>query len=80
MKSSGVFLQNSEVPAILGFMELFSLRKIRRICPRHRGPDPPALAHGSTDFIKCRSLVTGSTAQIKPIKPVSRLLISDIHY
>jgi hypothetical protein len=28
------------------------------------------------DFIKCRSLVTGSMAQIKPLKLVSRLQIS----
>jgi hypothetical protein len=47
---------------ILRFMELFSLRKIHRICPQHRGPGPPAPAHGSTDFIKRRSLATGSTA------------------
>jgi hypothetical protein len=60
-------------------MELFSLRKIHRICPRHRGLGPPPLAHGSTDFIKRRSLVTGSTAQIKLIEPVSRLLISVVH-
>jgi hypothetical protein len=38
-----------------------------------------ALAHGSTDFIKHRSLVTGSTTRIKPIESVSRLLISAIH-
>jgi hypothetical protein len=61
-------------------MELFSLRKIRRICPQHSRPGPPAPAHGSTDFIKRRSLVTGSTAQIKPIEPVSRLLISVVHH
>jgi hypothetical protein len=60
-------------------MELFSLRKIHRICPRHHGLGPPAPAHGSTDFIKRQSLVTGSTAQIKLIEPVSRLLISVIH-
>jgi hypothetical protein len=63
-----------------GFMELFFLRKIRRICPRHRGPGPPALAHGSTDFIKRRSLATGSMTQIKPIESVSRLLISTVHH
>jgi hypothetical protein len=56
-------------------MELFSLRKIRRICPQHRGPGPPAPAHGSTDFIKCRLLASGSMARIESIKPVSRLLI-----
>jgi hypothetical protein len=59
-------------------MELFSL-KIRRICPWHRGPGPPAPAHGSTDFIKRRSLATRSTTQIKPIEPVPRLLISVVH-
>jgi hypothetical protein len=63
-----------------GFMELFFLRKISRICPQHRGPDPPAPAHGSTDFIKRRSLATGSMAQIKPIESVSRHLISDVHH
>jgi hypothetical protein len=31
-------------------MELFSLRKIYRICPQHRGPGPQAEAHGFTDF------------------------------
>jgi hypothetical protein len=54
-------------------MELFSLRKIRRICPQHRGLGPPAPAHGSTDFIKHWPLATGSTARIKPIKSVSLL-------
>jgi hypothetical protein len=63
-----------------GFMELFSLRKIHRICPRYRGPGPPALAHGSMDFIKHQLLVTGSTAQIKPIEQVSQLLISTVHH
>jgi hypothetical protein len=58
-------------------MELFSLRKIRRICPQHRGPGPPVPAHGSTDFIKCQPLATGSTAQIKPIEPVSLLRCLD---
>jgi hypothetical protein len=46
-------------------MELFSLRKIRRICPHHRGPDPPSPAHGPTDFIKHRPLVSGSTTRIE---------------
>jgi hypothetical protein len=41
---------------------------------------PPVPGHGSTDFIKCRSLATGSTAQIKPIESVSRLLISVVHH
>jgi hypothetical protein len=54
-------------------MELFSLRKIRRICPRHRGPGPPLSAHGSTDFIKCRSLASGLTARIESSEPVSLL-------
>jgi hypothetical protein len=59
-------------------MELFSLRKIRRICPRHCRPGPPAPAHGSTDFIKRWSLATGSTALIKPIKSVSLLGCLDL--
>jgi hypothetical protein len=61
-------------------MELFSIRKIRIICPRGCGPGPPAPAHGSTDFIKHRLLATGSTAQIKPNESVSRLLISAVHH
>jgi hypothetical protein len=61
-------------------MELFSLRKIRRICPQHRGPGPPAPAHGSTDFIKRRPLATRSMAQIKRIESVSQLLISVVHH
>jgi hypothetical protein len=59
-------------------MELFSLRKIHRICPRHRGPGPPALAHGSTDFIKRWLLATGSTTRIKPIESVSLLGCLDL--
>jgi hypothetical protein len=54
-------------------MELFSLRKIHRICPQRRGPDPPSPAHGPTDFIKCRPLVFGSTAQIESNESVSLL-------
>jgi hypothetical protein len=54
-------------------MQLFSLRKIHRICPRHRGPGPPALAHRSIDFIKRWPLATGSIARIKPIESVSLL-------
>jgi hypothetical protein len=54
-------------------MELFSLRKIRKICPQHRGPGPPAPAHGSTDFIKRWPLATGSMTQIRPIESVSLL-------
>jgi hypothetical protein len=61
-------------------MELFSLRKIHRICPQHHGPGRPAPANGSTDFIKRRPLVTGSMAKIKPIESLSRLLISVIHH
>jgi hypothetical protein len=52
-------------------MELFSLRKIHRICPL-------APAHGSTDFIQCLPLAIGSTAQIKPIESVSRLFLTDM--
>jgi hypothetical protein len=58
-------------------MELFSLRKIRRICPRHCGPGPAAPAHRSMDFIKHWSLAMGSTAQIKPIESVSLLRCLD---
>jgi hypothetical protein len=61
-------------------MNLFSLREIRRICPQDYGPGAPASAHGSTGFIKCRPLVTGSTARIKPSEPLSRLLISIVHH
>jgi hypothetical protein len=75
-KVQGCFCKILRFQPFLGFMELFSLRKIRRICPQHRGLGPPTLAHGSTDFIKRRPLATGSTTQIKPIESVSRLLIS----
>jgi hypothetical protein len=61
-------------------MELISLRKIRRICPRSCGPGPLASAHGSTDFIKLCPLAFGSMAQIEPSEPVSRLLISAVHH
>jgi hypothetical protein len=54
-------------------MELFSLRKIRGICPQHRGPDPPSLAHGPMDFIKRRLLVSGSMTQIESSESVSLL-------
>jgi hypothetical protein len=64
----------------LGFLELFSLRKIRRICPRGCGPGPPTSAHRSMDFIKRWPLATGSTTRIKPIEWVSRLLISTVHH
>jgi hypothetical protein len=53
------------------------LKKIYRICPRHRGPGALALAHGSMNFIKCWPLATGSTAQIDPSKLVSRPFITD---
>jgi hypothetical protein len=62
------------------FAKFFSLRKIRRICPRHRGLGPPAPAHGSTNFIKRRLLASGSMAQIDPSEPLSWLLISVIHH
>jgi hypothetical protein len=61
-------------------MDLFFLREIHRICPQDCGPGPPASAHGSTGFIKRRSLATGSTARIKPSEPLSRLLISAVHH
>jgi hypothetical protein len=80
MKKFKGVLQNSEIPANSGFMQLFSLRKIRGICPQHRGSGPPVPTHGSTDFIKYQSLVTGSTTQIKPIEPISQLLISVVHH
>jgi hypothetical protein len=54
-------------------MELFSIRKIRRICPQYRGRGPLSLAHESMDFIKCRSLVSGSTARIESSESVSLL-------
>jgi hypothetical protein len=73
MKSSGVFLHNSEVPAIFGVYGIIFLKKIRRIYPRHCGPGPPTSAHESTDFIKRWSLATRSTAQIKPIESASLL-------
>jgi hypothetical protein len=79
-KVQGCFYKILGFQQFSGFMELFFLRKIRRICPRHRGPGPPALAHGSTNFIKRRSLATGSTTQIDPSKLLSRLLLSDVHH
>jgi hypothetical protein len=78
-KVQGYFFKILRFQRFLGFMKLFSLRKIRRICPQHRGLGPPAPAHRSTDFIKCRSLASGSMAQIESSEPVSRLLISAIH-
>jgi hypothetical protein len=73
MKSSGVFLHNSEVPAIFGVYGIIFLKKIRRIYPRQCGPGPPTPAHGSTDFIKRWPLATRSTARIKPIESASLL-------
>jgi hypothetical protein len=61
-------------------MELFSLRKIHRICPQGCGPCPPASAQGSTDFIKHRLLASGLTAQIEPSEPISWLLLSVVHH
>jgi hypothetical protein len=58
-------------------MELFSLRKIHKICLRGCGPGPLVSAHGSTNFIKRRPLATGLTAQIKPSESVSWLFITD---
>jgi hypothetical protein len=55
-----VFLQNSEIPVIFGIYGIIFLKKIHRIYPHHRGPGPPAPAHGSMNFIKRRSLATGS--------------------
>jgi hypothetical protein len=59
-------------------VELFSLRKIHRICPRPRGPGPPASAHRSTDFIKRWPLATRSTTRIKLIESVSLLRCLDL--
>jgi hypothetical protein len=70
-KSSGCFYKIMRFQRFLGFMELFSLIKIRRICPRHHGPGPPAPAHGSTNIIKRQLLASGSTAQIDPSEPLS---------
>jgi hypothetical protein len=78
-KVQGCFCKILRFQLFLGFMELFFLRKIRRICPQHRGPGPPAPAHGSTDFIKRRSLASGSTARFESSEPVSQLLIWAIH-
>jgi hypothetical protein len=60
-------------------MDLFSLRKIHRICPQHRGPGPPVPAHGFMDFITRRPLASGSMARIESSKPVSWLLVSAVH-
>jgi hypothetical protein len=54
-------------------MELFFLRKIRKICPQHREPDPSSPAHRPTDFIKRRLLLSGSTTRIESSESVSLL-------
>jgi hypothetical protein len=79
-KVQGCFCKILRFQWFSGFMELFSLRKIRRICPQHGGLGPLAPAHGSMDFIKRRPLATGSMAQIKPIELISRLQISVVHH
>jgi hypothetical protein len=79
-KVQGCFCKILRFKWFSGFMKLFSLRKIHRICPRHRRPGPPASAHGSMDFIKHRPLAFGSTTQIKSSELVSRLLISTVHH
>jgi hypothetical protein len=79
-KIRGCFCKIPRFQRFSGFMKLFSLRKIHRICPRGYGPSPPTSAHGSTDFIKHRSLASGSTAQIEPSEPLSQLLISVVHH
>jgi hypothetical protein len=76
-KLHGCFCKILRFQWFSGFMELFSLRKICRICPRGCGPGPPALAHGSTDFIKRQPLASRSMAQIEPSEPVSRPFITD---
>jgi hypothetical protein len=73
----GCFCKIPRFQRFLGFMELFSLRKICRICPQHRDPGPPAPAHGSTDFIKRRPLASGSTTRIESSGPVSLLKCLD---
>jgi hypothetical protein len=37
-KVQGCFCKIPRFQRFLGLMELFSLRKIHRICPQHRGP------------------------------------------
>jgi hypothetical protein len=72
-KVQGCFCKILRLQRFSRFMELFSLRKICRICPQHCGPDPLSPAHGPTDFIKRRSLVSGSMAWIESSEPVSLL-------
>jgi hypothetical protein len=78
-KVQGCFCKILSFQRFSEFVELFSLRKIHRICPQPRGPGPPVLAHWSTDFIKHRSFAFGSTTQIESSKPVSQLLILVVH-
>jgi hypothetical protein len=75
-----VFCKILRCRRFLGFTDLFSLREIRRICPRDCGPSPPASVHGSTGFIKCRSLIQRSASKIYHREGVSRLLISIVHH
>jgi hypothetical protein len=77
-KFRGIFCKILRFQQFSRFMELFSLRKIRRICPQHHGPDPPSLAHGPTDFIKRRLLVFGSSARIESSESVSLLRCLDL--
>jgi hypothetical protein len=79
-KVQGCFRKILRFQWFLRFMELFFLRKIRKICPRGCGPGLPASAHRSTDFIKHRPLFTGSTTRIKSIESISPLLISVVHH
>jgi hypothetical protein len=72
-KVQGYFCKISRFQRFLGFIKLFSLRKIRTICPQHRGPDPPSPTHGPMDFIKRQLLVSGLTAQIESSESVSLL-------
>jgi hypothetical protein len=51
-KIQGCFCKIPKFQRFSGFIELFSLRKISRICPQHRRPGPPTPAHGSTEFIE----------------------------
>jgi hypothetical protein len=62
----------------MGFSRIFRiilLKKIHGICLQLHGPGPWAPAHESTGLIKQRSLVDGSTTQIKTRERVSDNLI-----
>jgi hypothetical protein len=50
-------------------MELFSLRKSRRICPRCGGPSPQNRLTGSTGLIKYQPLIQRSAVMIYQIEP-----------